>query len=227
MVSLASACTAIDLGKHRGVHPRVGALDVCPIVPHEAPIEDAIELAHEVGETIAHVVNAPVFFYGAASSRPETKELPDIRRGGLEGLMRRMAEGFRPDAGPERVDPSYGAVLVGARGTLVAFNVWLETSLPVAQQIAARVREAHVVRALGLAIGADKCQVSMNLTAPDKVGIDAAFERVEIEAAGAGARVVATEIIGLVPERFLPKPDAKAARLYLEPGRSLESALSD
>lgn len=227
MVALAVACRSIDLTKHRGVHPRVGALDVCPFVPHDVGIEDAIGLAHVAGRAIADQVDAPVFFYGAASSRAETKELPDIRRGGLEGLARRMAGGFAPDAGPASIDPSYGAVLVGARGPLIAFNVWLETSLPAAQKIASHLREPHRVRALGLVIDKTRCQVSMNLIAPDEVGIETAFKRADDEAARVGARIVATEIVGLVEERFLPKPDAKAARLLSEPGRSLESALSD
>ena len=227
MVGLAIACRAIDLTKHRGIHPRVGALDVCPFVPHEVPIEDAIAIAHRAGRAIADEVGVPVFFYGAASTRAETKDLPDIRRGGIEGLSLRMAQGFQPDAGPSRIDPRYGAVLVGARGTLIAFNVWLDTALPTAQAIATKVREPHRIRALGLGIEPDRCQVSMNLIAPDEVGIEEAFHRVEIEASRRGANVVATEIVGVVPERFLPKQDAKAARLLLEPGRSLESALRD
>jgi glutamate formiminotransferase len=225
--ALAVACRAIDLTKHVGVHPRVGALDVCPFVPHGSSLEDAVELAHAAGRAIADAVQAPVFFYGAAASRPEAVELPDIRRGGLEGLARRMAEGLEPDEGPPGIDPTYGAVLVGARGPLIAFNVWLETTLPIARDIASRVRETHKIRALGLEIAPGRCQVSMNLIAPQEIGIDDAYERVEREAARTAARVTSTEIVGLVPERFLPRPDARAARLLLEPGRSLESALGD
>lgn len=226
MVALAVACRSIDLTSHIGVHPRVGALDVCPFVPHDAPLEHAIESAHEAGARIASAVHAPVFFYGAASSRPETTELPDIRRGGLEHLSQRIESGFAPDAGPSRIDPSFGVVLVGARGPLIAFNVWLDSDLPTAQAIAARVREPHLLRALGLEMGDGRCQVSMNLIAPHEVGIEDAFERVADHANDSGARVVATEIVGLVPERFLPKPDATAARLFIEPGRCLESALN-
>ncbi|MEA2452822.1 MAG: glutamate formiminotransferase / 5-formyltetrahydrofolate cyclo-ligase [Actinomycetota bacterium] len=227
MVALAVACKTIDLRSHEGVHPRVGCLDVCPFVPQEASLERAIELAHEAGTKIASAVDAPVFFYGAASLRPETRELPDIRRGDLDGLVQRIDAGFTPDRGPARIDPSYGAVLVGARGPLIAFNVWLGSDLATARAIASKVREPHRIRALGLEMGDGRCQVSMNLVAPDQVGIDDAFERVDRIASTSGAEVIATEIVGLVEQRFLPKPDAKAARLFIEPGRSLESALND
>ena len=227
MVSLATACKAIDLTSHVGVHPRVGALDVCPFVPHQVDLEVAIDAARRTGTEIGNELGAPVFFYGAASARPETRELPDIRRGGLATLIERMADGLAPDEGPNEIDPRYGAVLVGARGPLIAFNVWLETNLGAARSIATVVRETGRVRALGLRIDDTRCQVSMNLTAPHEVSIVDVFDRVEASATEVGARVLATEIVGLVEDRFLPEPDAKVARLLIEPGHSLESALSD
>lgn len=223
MVALAQACTAIDLTTHVGVHPRVGALDVCPFVPYRAAMTEAVEVAHVAGRAIARAVDAPVFFYGKASLRPETEQLPDIRAGGLEGLGTRMAAGLLPDEGPRQLDPRYGAVLVGARGPLVAFNVWLKTDLGTARSIAAKVREPGRVRALGLPMSDGHCQVSMNLISPDEVSIEDAFDRV----AAASSDVVATEIVGLVEERFLPSPNAKVTRLLVEPGHSLESALGD
>lgn len=226
MVALAVACRAIDLTSHVGVHPRVGALDICPFVPHDASLGRAVEAAHNAGDKIAAAVEAPVFFYGAAATRFENKELPDIRRGGLDQLIERMRSGFKPDVGPSRVDPSFGAVLLGARGPLIAFNVWLRCRIEDARGIAKKVREPQRIRALGLGMGAGHCQVSMNLIAPHEIGIDDAFGRVEREATDAGIEVVCTEIIGLVPQRFLPSQDAKAARLLIEPGRSLESVLS-
>lgn len=226
-VSLATACRSIDLRSHVGVHPRVGALDVCPIVPYRTDIELAVEVAHRAGRAIAREVGAPVFFYGAASTRPETRELPDMRRGGLPTLIQRMAGGLIPDEGPREIDPRYGAVLVGARGPLIAFNVWLDADLEAARSIASFVRDKGRVRALGLAIDYTRCQVSMNLTAPHEVSVEDAFNRVRSSATHVGARVLATEIVGLVEDRFLPGPDAEVARLLIEPGHSLESALDD
>ena len=223
MASLAEACRSIDLEKHVGVHPRGGALDVCPFVPHRTSLDDAVEAAHAAGRAIATQVRAPVFFYGAAAVREEMRELPDIRRGGLQGLRRRMSEGLRPDAGPLEVDPRYGAVLVGARGPLIAFNVWLDADASVARTVAAKVREPGRVRALGLEMGNGLSQVSMNLIAPEITSVEDAFDRI----AQMTEAITATEIVGLVEDRFLPGPDAKVTRLLVEPGHSLESALSD
>ena len=223
MVALAEACRAIDLAQHVGVHPRVGALDVCPFVPFRSDISDAIEAAHKAGPAIAARVDAPVFFYGRAATRPENVELPNIRWGGPVGLASRMAEGFEPDHGPSRIDPRFGAVLVGARGPLIAFNVWIEGEIDEARAAAASVREPGIVRSLGLDMGDGRCQVSMNLIAPEEAGIEEAFSKVE----ETGVHVTATEVVGLVEDRFLPNSDAKVARLFIEPGHSLESALSD
>jgi glutamate formiminotransferase len=223
MVALADACRAIDLAGHVGVHPRVGALDVCPFVPYLTEIDEAIDAAHIAGSKIAERVDAPVFFYGRASARPENVELPNIRWGGTVGLASRMAEGLQPDHGPTRMDPRYGAVLVGARGPLIAFNVWIEGDVDEARAAATAVRERGLVRSLGLDMGEGHSQVSMNLIAPEEVGIEEAFSKVD----ETGVRITATEIVGLVEDRFLPDPDAKVARLLVEPGHSLESALSD
>ena len=223
MVALAERCRSIDLSAHIGVHPRVGVLDVCPIVVHETSIDDAIATAHETGRAIADEVEVPVFFYGAACTREENRELPNIRRGGLEELRRRVTEGFRPDAGPVEIDPRYGVVLVGARGPLIAFNVWLQADLEVARSIAGAVREPGRIRALGLPMPNGSSQVSMNLVAPEDVSIEDVFGRID----NLTDSVTATEIVGLVEDRFLPAPDAKVTRLLVEPGHSLESALSD
>ncbi|MCA1703905.1 MAG: hypothetical protein LC808_11820 [Actinobacteria bacterium] len=226
MVGVAKACQAIDLTEHVGVHPRVGALDVCPFVPHNESIDKAIAAAHRTGRAIAEQLGAPVFFYGDAATRAENKELPSLRLGGLDGLIRRMKEGFEPDEGPSELDPRYGAVLVGARGPLVAFNVWLESELEVARKVTLEVRRPSQIRALALEMNGGRCQVSMNLTAPDQVSVEDAFTAVERSLRGK-ARIIATEIVGLVEQRYLPDPDAKVARLLMEPGHSLESALDD
>jgi glutamate formiminotransferase len=226
MVGLAVACLDIDLENHQGVHPRVGSLDVCPFVPHEVPLRDAIAAAHEAGAAIARTAGLPVFFYGAAARRSDHRELPDLRSGGLYGLSQRIRAGLAPDAGPADIDPHHGVVCVGAREPLIAFNVELGSSIETAREIAGRIRD-RAVRALAFALSDKRSQVSMNLIDPSAVGIDDAFARVEVHAAEHAVSVVATEIVGLVPERFLPQPHAKAARLLIEPGRSLESVLGD
>ena len=230
MASLAAEATrSIDLSSQQGVHPRVGVLDVCPFVPHEVSMSDAIDAAHLAAPAIAEAAGLPVYLYGAAASRDETRELPALRRGGLEGLMGRAAAGLEPDFGPKTIDPRHGVVCVGARDTLIAFNIWLRGSEEIAARIAAGVRTAGGgppgVRALGVSVGAGKSQVTMNLIDPERTGIDRIFGLVEDAAAGLGVEIIATEIVGLVPERYRPDPNAKAARLLKEPGRSLESVL--
>ena len=221
------ACTTIDLGDHHGAHPRVGALDVCPFVPHDTDMAEAVTAARETARGIG-AEGIPVFLYGEASD--QRRPLPEIRAGGLPGLLERVAAGLEPDAGPREIDPRKGVVCVGARDVLIAFNVWIDGDLGVARDIATHIRAGvgglPGVRALGLAVsGHGRSQISMNLVAPDTTGIDRAFERIEKLAHDRGTTPVATEIVGLVPERFLPQPDATAARLLVEPGRSLEAAL--
>lgn len=228
MTALAlEACATIDLAEHRGAHPRVGALDVCPFVPHEMDMSAAVAAARETARRIGDR-GVPVFLYGAASNND--RSLPEIRAGGLSGLLQRMSAGLEPDHGPSLVDPHTGVVCVGARDVLIAFNVWIDGDLEVARRIASHIRAGvgglPGVRALGLAVGPHgRSQISMNLVDPGKTGIDRAFDRVEALTSRHGCRPVATEIVGLVPERFRPAPDAKAARLLIEPGRSLEAAL--
>lgn len=231
MLGLAAACRdAIDLSKHSGMHPRLGALDVCPFVPHESSITTAVDLAHRTGQEIAQQLKLPVYFYGAAATRSQTAELPELRKGGLRALIDRATADLPPDLGPDTIDPHHGVVCVGARDVLVAFNVWLDAPLAHADEIATRIRASTGglpgLRALGIAIDANRSQVSMNLTDPAQAGIGEAFEAVEAAAVETGAEISATEIVGLVPERFLPKPNTKATRLLIEPGRSLEAALT-
>ncbi|MFN2390181.1 MAG: glutamate formiminotransferase [Actinomycetota bacterium] len=229
VASLARASSGIDLTLQRGVHPRLGALDVCPIVPHEAGMEEAIETAQLTGEAVARDAGLPVYFYARNATRREAGDLAGLRRGGLEALIRRAEGGFLPDLGPRSIDPRRGVVCVGARDVLVAFNVWLQGELATARAIAARIRGSAGglpgVKALGFEMGDGKSQVSTNLTQPLEAGIDRTFEAVARLARTDRATVLATEIVGLVPSRFLPDPDGEAARLLLEPGRSLETVL--
>ncbi|MDQ3752896.1 MAG: glutamate formiminotransferase [Actinomycetota bacterium] len=230
MVRLAQAMSYLDLRTHEGVHPRLGGLDVCPIVPFQGPMTEAVSAAHTIGEGIATRAGLPVYFYGAAARRHETSELPSLRRGGLRALIERANGGLAPDAGPCEIEPQRGVVCVGARITLIAFNVWLESSEATARRIAIRVRTVNGgppgVRAIGLAMpGPSSGQVSLNLIDPDQTGIVAAFEAVAAAAGEEGAGIAGTEIVGLVPDRYLPAPDEPATRLLMKPVRSLESAV--
>ncbi|MEA2435011.1 MAG: glutamate formiminotransferase / 5-formyltetrahydrofolate cyclo-ligase [Actinomycetota bacterium] len=225
LAALAEVAASIDLTVQEGVHPRLGGLDVCPIVPLKEDMTDVVEMARWAGGAIHNKTGLPIYFYGEAARRAETVELPALRNGGLERLMRRARTELPPDLGGREIDPRKGVVCVGARGPLIAFNVWLKAPKQMAISIANTVRAPNV-RSLGFEIDADISQVSMNLTDPAKVGIDTAFGQVARVAERMGAAVVATEIVGLVEERFLPAPDARAARLLLQPSRSLESALA-
>jgi glutamate formiminotransferase len=227
MASLAQVCAAIDLQRHSGVHPRVGGLDVCPFVPHQEAMSEAIAAAHDAGKLIAQRTGTPVYFYEWAALRVETRSLVDLRRGGLYGLMERARE-MPPDAGGPAIDESRGVVCVGARDVLIAFNVWMRCEEAVVRAIAAHLRSSiPAIRALGLLLEKpDRSQVSMNLIDPRITGIDDAFEVAAGRGRELGAEVTATEIVGLVPRRWLPDPDAEAARLLAAPGRSLEDAIA-
>ncbi len=230
MAHLAAAASYIDLARHEGVHPRLGGLDVCPLVPVNLSMAEAVEAAHQAGRAINRATGVPIYFYGEAAEREEARELPSIRSGGLSELKRRAQEGFTPDIGSADLDISRGVICVGARGTLIAFNVWLRCSLETARWIAGKLRASSGglpgIRALGLMIHPpDVCQVSMNLTEPDATGIQEAFGAVESLGRQRNAQVMQTELVGLVPRRYLPPPDATATRLLKRPGRSLEDAL--
>lgn len=231
LANLAAAASAIDLTQHRGVHPRLGVLDVCPIVPHGDPMDAAVSAAHHSGRAIHAATGLPVYFYAEAATRPETRELPALRRGGLAELIRRAEGPLPPDVGPRLIDPRLGVVCVGARGVLIAFNVWLRCDLSTARRIARSVRAAEGglpgVRSQGFQIDdSPTAQVSMNLIDPATTGIDQAFTAVADLAQARGVEIRGSEIVGLVPEAFLPHPDGEAARMLIAPGRSLEAALN-
>lgn len=230
LVALASAAQAIDLTEHSGVHPRIGALDVCPIVPVAHDMSEAVEVARSTAREIAETCRLPVFLYGLAATRSHALELPDLRRGGLETLSERAKTDLPPDFGPTTIDPRKGVVCVGARGPLIAFNVWISGAIEATRSVAAALRTSAGgppgVRALAFEIEPGVCQVSMNLIDPETTGIDAAFETTQQLVEGAGLTITGTEIVGVPHERFLPDPKKKAARLLITPGRSLESLLA-
>lgn len=208
VLALASeAVTEIDLRAHRGVHPRMGAVDVIPFVPlRDATMGDCVRLARRVGRAIAEAFEIPVFLYEAAAASEAHRNLAHIRTGQFEGLGEKIDRPeWIPDFGPRRPHPTAGAVAVGARDFLVAFNVVLGTDeVTVARRIAGAIREAggglKGVKALGLPLASrDLVQVSMNLTDIRATDLLTAYGRVEREAASCGVRVVESEIVGLVP----------------------------
>ena len=214
------AVADIDLRTHRGEHPRLGAVDVVPFVPIEgATMADCVALAKKTGAAIAGRFGVPVYLYEEASTNPARKNLEDIRRGEFEGLAAKMATpGWAPDFGPAAPHPSAGAVVVGARMPLIAYNINLATDrLDVAKRIASAIRQSsggyRFVKAMGIAL-ADRgiVQVSMNLTNYEKTPIFRVFETVKREAARYGVSVLESEIVGLVPSAAL----AGAAEFYLQ-----------
>jgi glutamate formiminotransferase len=207
-VSLADAVLAeVDMRTHHGIHPRIGALDVLPFVPlGEAPMALAVRLAHAVGLTLAERHGLPVYYYGEAARRPERRALRELRHGQYEGLAARLqTEDGRPDDGPARFDARAGALLVGAREVLVAYNVWLASEdLEAARTIAREVRASGgglpAVQALGLPLASRRrVQVSMNLVDHRVTPIPAAFDRVAAAAARRGIAVERAELVGLAP----------------------------
>ncbi len=204
-----AAIARIDLRGHAGAHPRIGAVDVVPFVPLGGmPMASCIDLAHAIAAEVGKRFELPVYLYAEAATRPQRRRLDLIRRGGFEGLAAKLrSPAWAPDGGPARRHRTAGAVAVGARGTLIAFNVNLaSTDLEAARAIAGAVRERDgglpAVKALGLRMtereGAP-VQVSMNLTDYQQTSIATAVARVTQEAATHGIEVSGTELVGLAP----------------------------
>lgn len=208
----AKAAELIDLNRHQGVHPRLGALDVLPFVPlGEATLGDCVPIARRAGERIWNELGIPVYFYEAAATRPSRIKLEDVRRGQFEGLREAALtdESKRPDLGGPALHPTAGAVIVGARKFLIAYNVNLRSShLYVAQSIAKRIRTSSgglpAVKALGLPLESrGLVQVSMNLTDFEQTPVHVVYEEVRRLAAEQGVEVEESELIGLMPRRAL------------------------
>jgi glutamate formiminotransferase len=204
----AAALEEIDLTRHAGVHPRVGAVDVVPFVPlGDTPMAEAVAAAEDLAQEVAARFELPVYLYERAARRPERRRLADIRRGGFEGFPAKIQDpAWAPDFGSGRVHPTAGVTVIGARFFLIAFNALLDTAdVAVARQVARRVRESGgglpAVRAMGVYLASrGRAQVSMNLVDYRQTSILTALDRVRAEAEALGARVVQSEVIGLVPE---------------------------
>jgi glutamate formiminotransferase len=206
-----TALPRIDLRRHSGEHPRVGAVDVVPFVPIEGvSMADCVAMAKEVGAEVSKRHNLPVFLYEEAAASPSRRNLEDIRRGEFEGLAAKLQQpDWAPDFGPRAPHPSGGASVIGARMALIAYNINLLTNrLDVAKRIAAAVRQSsgglRFVKAMGVEL-ADRgiVQVSMNLTNFEKTPIFRVFELVKREAERYGVAVLESEIVGLVPSAAL------------------------
>ncbi len=205
------AIDRIDLRTHVGVHPRLGAVDVVPFVAlADCAPSEAIRARDEFASWLAATHGIPCFLYGTERS------LPEVRRDAFEGLP--------PDLGPPDPHPTAGATAVGARGPLVAYNVWLGQDLAIARQVARSVRGPNL-RALGLAVG-NRVQVSMNLIQPDELGPAEAYDRVADMATAAGAAVDGAELVGLIPASVLALvPRERWATLDLAEDRTIEARL--
>lgn len=204
------AAELIDLTKHQGAHPRMGAADVVPFIPIDGvTIEDCVAMARHVGEQIWNRFQIPVYFYEAAATSPERTNLENIRRGQFEGIRDDIATNpaRRPDFGELRVHPTAGATVVGARKFLIAYNVFLNTTdVDIAKKIAKAVRFSsgglRFVKGAGFLVRG-MAQVSMNLTDFEQTPVHRAFELVKREAARYGVMPVSSEIVGLIPKKSL------------------------
>ncbi len=207
----AKAAELIDMEKHAGGHPRMGATDVIPFVPiFNATMEDCIDLAKKAGKKIGENLEIPVFLYGEAATKPENSNLANVRKGEYEGLKETIGTPEKtPDFGPAKMHPSAGAAAVGARKPLVAYNVNLHSNdLNVAKKIANAVREKKGglknVKAIGLKLeDRDQVQISMNLVDCEITPIHRVVELIKAEAARYGVSVAESELIGLCPQKYL------------------------
>ena len=231
LAGIARAVELIDLRAHDGIHPRVGAADVVPIVPlRRDGMERANELARELGGRVGSELGLPVFLYGESG---EGRRPAFFRRGGPAELQRRISSGeLRPSFGPSALDPGAGAVLIGARPLLVAFNIeLLGGDLGDAQAIAAAVRGSSGgmpgVQALGLELpGSGRIQVSLNVIDVDEAPLAVVVERVRKEALERGVAVGSGELVGLLPESAVASPGALALA-ELQDDRVLERRIAE
>jgi glutamate formiminotransferase len=216
----ATATELIDLRAHTGEHPRLGATDVIPFIPiGDTTMAEALAAARSVAERIAGELQIPVYFYEEAAMRPERQNLENVRRKGFEELRDVIGTDDTrvPDVGPRQVHPSAGAAIVGARGPLIAYNIYLNTDdLKVARAIARTVRHSsgglRFVKALGLDIPVrGQVQVSMNLTDYRRTALHTVFNLVRSEAEAYGVQITDSEVVGLIPFDAL----VGAARHYL------------
>ena len=217
----AVAVRHIDLRRHGGEHPRIGAVDVVPFVPlGDTRMGDCVALARSVGREAAERFGIPVYWYEAAADDDRRRPLEAVRRGQFEGLAAKMRDpGWRPDCGPAAPHPSAGAAAVGARETLIAFNVNLTTDdVEAARRIARRIRARDGglpgVKALGIRLAHRRAaQVSTNVTDYRRTPLRTVLDAVTREARALGVDVAGTEVVGLLPADALPAGGAERLRI--------------
>lgn len=216
------ASELIDMRAHRGEHPRLGATDVLPFVPiRGVTMDDCVRLAHEAGKRIASELSIPVYFYESAALRADRVNLEDVRRGALELLREQITTNpdRAPDEGLPSVHETAGAIAVGARPFLIAFNVVLRSDdIAVARQIAKIIRARNgglpFLKALGFRLATRNCvQVSMNLVNYEVTGMSAAYDAVVRAAQALGVGIDSAEIVGLVPRAALDRQAAYFSKL--------------
>ncbi len=212
------ALELIDMNTHRGEHPRLGAVDVIPFVPISGvTMDECVAAAHDLGRQLWETLRVPVYFYAEAATRPARRRLPDIRKGEYEGLAQKMADpAGAPDVGHPQPHPTAGAIVVGARRPLIAYNINLTTDdVEIAKRIAKAARESSGglvhVQAMGVVSESGRAQVSMNLLDYTKTPVHRAFELVRLEAARYGVEILESEVVGLIPLDAV----ADAVRFYL------------
>ncbi len=206
---IATAQRHINLDQHQGVHPRLGAADVVPFIPlRDTTMAECVALAQQLGARVGAELGIPVYLYEEAATRPERRNLADIRRGEYEGLKQSLSHDplRQPDFGPTTIGPA-GATVIGARQPLIAYNVYLSTGdVEIAKQVAKAVRHSNgglrFCKALGLLVDG-RAQVSINLTNFRATPLQRVFELIRIEAARYGVLAAESEIVGLVPEDAL------------------------
>jgi glutamate formiminotransferase len=240
LLGVGTAAALVDLNRHSGVHPRIGATDVLPFVPvADITLDECAAIAHRAGREIWERYGIPVYFYEAAATRPDRVRLENIRRGQFEGLreeVQRNPERF-PDVGGPSLHPTAGAIAVGARKFLIAYNINLTsaagtTDVSIAMDIARTIRSSNgglpAVKAIGVPLKErGLAQVSINLTDFEITPLDRVFEAVRLEAQRRGCDIAGSEIVGLVPAKALEMIAGFDLRLEnFSPAQILENRLA-
>ena len=235
--SVEKAVSLIDLTKHQGAHPRLGAADVVPFIPIEGvTVEDCLKLAERTAQEIWDKLKVPVYFYEAAAKQPDRVNLENIRRGQFEALVKEMGTvaARKPDVGDAVIHPTAGAVVVGVRKYLIAYNVNLGThDLNIAKKIAKTIRFSNggfrYVKSMGIMLEArNQAQVSINLTDFEQTSMHLVYETVRREAERYGVPVVGSEIVGLIPKKTLEMSAEYFLRFEnFKPELVLENRMSD
>lgn len=210
----------IDMTKHQGGHPRMGATDVCPFVPvKNITVEECVEIANHLGKRVNEELDIPVFLYEEAATRPERKNIAMVRKGQFEGMPEKLKEeDWAPDFGKREIHPTAGVTAIGVRTFLIAFNVNLDTdNVEIANKIARTVRNSNGgyegVKGMGVMLEDRQiAQVSMNMTNYEITPLYRAFEAIKFEAKRYGVNIIGSEIIGLSPAKAL----IDAAEYYLQ-----------